>query len=602
MPKNLQKYTLFLAGALCAFLQFRGYGWEYIDSDLLPESAGDKIIYEEGDSTRADALARFGVACLSILRTGRFSDRAVDHLAKALENDPGSVELLKLFLEACQAKEKFQKKAEVLSYVAGKKPEAVFLNLEAAKALSAVGKRDEAVLVLERCLKALEERKDGGEKAASVRGRIRVIIQLADLYAQTERYLDGHRLLTSAARNPDYMDDFFLRRAAVVYYSLKAARPEKKGVGDDAKADKNGREKEQADLFLTGLERELDAVESICSETNLSISSIGPVLKTLRKFRMDARIEKLILFQLLFAPRDRHLRILLATQYSEAGKHMSAHRIWKRLCEKVPDEAEFFFEAGRAAMLAQRYETAASFTEKSLKLKPDNYQAVYQLAGILFEQGEYDRAMTQLDRLPESPHTRRFKALTLRYQDRHREAMEMMLGVEKLLEQPEEPGALDKSYYLSCAVFCENAGRRDLAEQKLSASLEKEPENPELANFLGYLWADENKNLDEAERLIRLAIEEEPGNSAYLDSMAWVLYRKKEFSEAEKYIRFSLKEEGFLPNAVISDHAGDIFFAVGKTAEAIEMWEKTLQRYIATEEVDREKGRENIRNARETDS
>ena len=54
--------------------------------------------------------------------------------------------------------------------------------------------------------------------------------------------------------------------------------------------------------------------------------------------------------------------------------------------------------------------------------------------------------------------------------------------------------------------------------------LDEFPDDVSAANDLGYLWADENKHLERALRMIQQAVAAEPDNCAYRDSLGWVLF------------------------------------------------------------------------------
>ena len=56
-------------------------------------------------------------------------------------------------------------------------------------------------------------------------------------------------------------------------------------------------------------------------------------------------------------------------------------------------------------------------------------------------------------------------------------------------------------------------------EQVLEEVLAEDPDDPSVNNDLGYLYADQGKNLEKAEKMIRKAVEAEPDNDAYQDSM-----------------------------------------------------------------------------------
>jgi tetratricopeptide (TPR) repeat protein len=82
-------------------------------------------------------------------------------------------------------------------------------------------------------------------------------------------------------------------------------------------------------------------------------------------------------------------------------------------------------------------------------------------------------------------------------------------------------------------------------------------------------------NLEEARQLIEKAVKLEPKNAAYLDSLAWVLYKSGKASEALppmlKAIEFT--EE---PDATIYDHLGDIYAGMKQMDKAREAWRKAI--------------------------
>ena len=98
-------------------------------------------------------------------------------------------------------------------------------------------------------------------------------------------------------------------------------------------------------------------------------------------------------------------------------------------------------------------------------------------------------------------------------------------------------------------------------------------------NYLGYLYAEKNINIDEAHRLIRTALDLEPDNGAYLDSMGWVYFRKGEFETALKYLL--LAEERLdgtdSPDPVVFEHIGDTYEKLGNTRKAVFYWERSIE-------------------------
>ncbi len=96
-------------------------------------------------------------------------------------------------------------------------------------------------------------------------------------------------------------------------------------------------------------------------------------------------------------------------------------------------------------------------------------------------------------------------------------------------------------------------------------------------NSLGYALALANKDLTRAEKLIRTALASEPGNSSYLDSLAWVLYKRDKFKQAYKYemLAYKAMDED---EPVLLEHLGDICYKLGNTSQAREYWKRAVEK------------------------
>ncbi|WP_298868803.1 tetratricopeptide repeat protein [uncultured Gimesia sp.] len=110
----------------------------------------------------------------------------------------------------------------------------------------------------------------------------------------------------------------------------------------------------------------------------------------------------------------------------------------------------------------------------------------------------------------------------------------------------------------------------------LEEMLAADPQNPTINNDLGYLYAEQGKNLDKAEKMVRIALKSEPNNMAYLDSMGWVLFKKQKYKEAQEYLERAHKLPGG-DDSTILDHLADCYHKLNKTKEASELWKKALE-------------------------
>ncbi|TWT49801.1 tetratricopeptide repeat protein [Thalassoglobus neptunius] len=119
-------------------------------------------------------------------------------------------------------------------------------------------------------------------------------------------------------------------------------------------------------------------------------------------------------------------------------------------------------------------------------------------------------------------------------------------------------------------------GDMEQGEQVLLDVLQADPENTQANNDLGYLWADQGKNLEKAREMIQIALTAEPENPAYLDSMGWVLYQLGEYEEAAKILK-SATEQKHGDDSTIFDHLGDAQLKLGQEDEAKENFERALK-------------------------
>ena len=130
----------------------------------------------------------------------------------------------------------------------------------------------------------------------------------------------------------------------------------------------------------------------------------------------------------------------------------------------------------------------------------------------------------------------------------------------------------DPHYYLGSYLF-RTAGLEQ-AEPALRRVIELDTTHAPALNFLGYSLADDGIKLEEALELIERAIEIEPWNGAYLDSLGWVYFRMGRFEEARGPLEAAARE---LPaDAVVLEHLGDLYERRGENELAISAWGQAL--------------------------
>lgn len=118
-------------------------------------------------------------------------------------------------------------------------------------------------------------------------------------------------------------------------------------------------------------------------------------------------------------------------------------------------------------------------------------------------------------------------------------------------------------------------GNSDESFKHYEKALEIDDNNVVVLNNYSYYLSVENKELEKAEKMISKCIELESGNATYLDTYAWVLFKRGRFFEA-KYIIERAIDNGGVDSDVIVEHYGDILFMNNKVEDALIQWKKSL--------------------------
>jgi tetratricopeptide (TPR) repeat protein len=230
------------------------------------------------------------------------------------------------------------------------------------------------------------------------------------------------------------------------------------------------------------------------------------------------------------------------------------------------------------------------------RIRPGVHRLLIQ---AVTKQGDYDQALKLVNNLVKAQdhwEQRQLKAWVLREAGKFDEAAKIYEDVieriakDKDIEPEEKEFNLERFRYTLSNVYVD-MGKIDLASKQLQDLLAKKPDEPGYNNDLGYIWADNGMKLDEAEKMIRKALdldrkkrqsnpkldpEDDHDNGAYLDSLGWVLFKKKNFAEAKKVLLDAVKDKSS-QHIEIFDHLGDAHMALGEKAEAVAAWRKGLE-------------------------
>lgn len=279
----------------------------------------------------------------------------------------------------------------------------------------------------------------------------------------------------------------------------------------------------------------------------------------------------------------------LAFGLVEAGKYDEALKTLDEMMVKFPRSrtAGLIAALGEVRLLAGKTELALEAGREALKLEPNNPDVTRSVCLLFHKAGKSDEAIEMardlLKRDSANADLHRLLGVILMQAGKEDDAVRHFKG---LLEQFANDDDLVRLARSNLSVIYVNREDYSAGERELEILLDKYPDDIGVFNDLGYLWADQGKNLERAETMIRKAVEGDPENGAYLDSLGWVLFKRGKLKEAVEPLEKAAKLLGDT-DPTITDHLGDIYFQLREYSKAKSSWETAVKTAQATKPPDK---------------
>ena len=243
-----------------------------------------------------------------------------------------------------------------------------------------------------------------------------------------------------------------------------------------------------------------------------------------------------------------------------------------------PTDARAYYLLGTMAYEATNYAKASEYFSQTIVLNPDFEPAYADLAGAQLAQNKNAEAQVTLaagmKKFPRSFALEYLSGLADNRQKDYAGAVKHFTAAE-VIAQATNPKQLQDVFYFQFGSACERLGDLAQAEKYFEKCLQLSPNFDEAQNYLGYMWAEHGTNLDRARELIEKAVKADPKNAAYLDSMAWVLYKLNQPTQALDY-ELKAMANSEEEDAELYNHLGDIYAALGQKQKAHDAWRKSL--------------------------
>ena len=529
------------------------------DDSLNPKPAAD-LALRPGGAHKADALANF-VEGMALEENGEM-DRALDAYRKVLNVDPGQAQLAARVAGLLIQQDDFPQAIDVLKDAIKANPN----NAEPYQQLA---------FIYLKYLKKTDQAIDYANRAVALNpGDAEGYQRLVEIEVAAGQEKKALEVLDRAAKIHSNDPGFWMRLGklymAILFKSDSQPKPD-----------------------------ELKRTNEIFKKAAEHAGDDPAVLKEIADYYAASQQLKeaipLYLHVLELQPDDANAREKLATGFiltNQRGKavemleqiikeHPEKYQSYDLLAQVLEDEARSLQRANRIEEAKAKFAKVAANYEQSLLINPSHPSTYLHLAELLLGPlRDADRAVKLLTdarrRFPGAPEIVYYLAIAQREAKQSQQAVATFEEALHEAQLDEDDDVINAKFYLNYGAAAEQAGLYEKAANLLRRSIALDPANSaEAYNYIGYMWADHNMNLDEAEAMIKRALESEPNNASYLDSLGWVEFRKGKFDQALNDLLHAAKSVE-RDDPVVFEHIGDTYLKLNRVPEALDAWQKAL--------------------------
>jgi tetratricopeptide (TPR) repeat protein len=266
--------------------------------------------------------------------------------------------------------------------------------------------------------------------------------------------------------------------------------------------------------------------------------------------------------------------------YRQADQTANAVKTFQEIGEIEPDAA-----ARASAQVVETYRGAKDFAnaEKAAKAAVEKYpsdRTVKLVAANLYaDMGKTQSAVDILKGLMDGKNDREVYLSLAQVYEKAKNYPEMAQAIDNAEKLSKSDDDKENIYFVRGAML-EKQKKYDAAETEFRKVLKINPDSAAALNYLGYMLADRNVRVNEAVEMIRKAVDQEPTNGAYLDSLGWAYFRLNKLDEAEDYLQKAVQKTSKDPT--VHDHLAEVYQARGRLKDAVVEWEKAVAEWQAT--------------------
>ncbi|WP_374075154.1 tetratricopeptide repeat protein [Bdellovibrio bacteriovorus] len=403
------------------------------------------------------------------------------------------------------------------------------------------------------------------------------LIYIGALYVDKKDYKKAEQYFKSLLKNPNY------ETPHMAHYYLGLTHLDQEGAKHFLAAE---------NAFKNSLKLKPDFEDAVISLANLYLQQ----KKSSKALSLCLEFQKQ-------NPFNRDVADIIAQTYIKSGDFNKAYEQLEFIADNSEASPEVQMKMALILIEQKQFHLAVSKLKEIVAQSPTSDTARYYLAAVYEEIGAVENAIHEY--MLVSPSSEHFSeaivhgAHLLKGLGKLNQALDLTKkGLKTKADQPQVytmyASLLDaKSDYLEAArvleegltkfsqntgllfqhaLILDRLGKKDVMVSQMKKILQIEPNHVQSMNYLAFTLAELNQHLPEAERLARRALELEPTDGYILDTLGWVLFKQKKFSESVQVLE---KAYGYQSSAsIIAEHLADAYSMQSMTEEAKAMYNK----------------------------
>lgn len=245
--------------------------------------------------------------------------------------------------------------------------------------------------------------------------------------------------------------------------------------------------------------------------------------------------------------------------------------------QETSDMAELY--AAYMTLKKMPQDSVSKVLEKVLEISPDNAAARLQLIQAVWTEKDFDRVIElsrqALEYNPDEMAFCYFLGLAYVQKDDDDSALSVFKRGVSQIDDDSNPDIVS-DFYAIMGDILHDKGLEQEAYAAYDSCLQWKDDNLGCLNNYAYYLSESGKELDKAEQMSYRTVQAEPGNSTFLDTYAWILFKQKKYGDALPYIDMAVKSDT-TGSVVIIEHAGDIHAVNGDIDVALDYWRKAVE-------------------------